>query len=689
MERRTSPEDKPQSPPLGFSSSNEHPSVSSRGRDRSEYELERTSKGRSALRMRTPEVNVSSHEDVSSGHSPFLRALMDAEAAAISAAVQLASFKDALENEMPDSRQPGTDKRRLKRQRGLLMEKLEGFRQTNKSVRQKLKILLEAEADRTDVSQQIDILLKKVTEAESENQKLKSDLNAAERSMEELMDVRRKEQENIKTAVNVSKCVEENRAHLQEQLQNKEAENECLIGQLKTLERTLTEQKLEIDDLKSSISSSTERAAQDQESLKKATRAHKQRAERFEAAIEKCYEQLREKDALMNNARLELDSWLQQNRRLTEERDKLLTRVELLKSQITDLIRKLQQEKDEQAVANAAVVQRVDRISSENGTLLVNNAALKASVAQLEQQLADCESALVEEKTLSQERKHQTEQSQCQVADLQAELSNLRIKYAKVLRETQKMSDGRNTEVEKVRQQLQARLDELLIYPELLSVAQQSLSECQENLRCSERKCSEKAESIKQLQVKMESQNKLLTSSVEMKESIHEANICLQEKVNSAKRQVDKLVQENMELMRRLTAQEEALSYSNRQLQQQSAESQALGRQLEAALSDVAQQVKKVKDQALSKEDSLQTKISELEAEKSRKDNELRLLRQSKQTAEKRFEVRLKDLQLSLEQSENHKQSIQNYVNFLKNSYTTMFDEGVQSSTFRSSYFLK
>lgn len=43
--------------------------------------------------------------------------------------------------------------------------------------------------------------------------------------------------------------------------------------------------------------------------------------------------------------------------------------------------------------------------------------------------------------------------------------------------------------------------------------------------------------------------------------------------------------------MRRLTAQEEALSYSNRQLQQQSAESQALGRQLEAALSDVAQQV--------------------------------------------------------------------------------------------------
>lgn len=62
-----------------------------------------------------------------------------------------------------------------------------------------------------------------------------------------------------------------------------------------TLERTLTEQKMEIDDLEGSISSLTGKAAQDKESLKKATRAQKQRAERFEAAIEKCYAQLREK----------------------------------------------------------------------------------------------------------------------------------------------------------------------------------------------------------------------------------------------------------------------------------------------------------------------------------------------------------------------------------------------------------
>lgn len=50
-----------------------------------------------------------------------------------------------------------------------------------------------------------------------------------------------------------------------------------------------------IDDLKASITSLTEKAAQDKESLKKAARAQKMRAERFEAAIENCYAQLKDK----------------------------------------------------------------------------------------------------------------------------------------------------------------------------------------------------------------------------------------------------------------------------------------------------------------------------------------------------------------------------------------------------------
>ncbi|XP_022613892.1 outer dense fiber protein 2-like [Seriola dumerili] len=630
-----SPENDLQSPSLGFSSTRDDLTMSCGDLD-SSHELGRRSRARSSLQTRTPEADISCHGDFASGKSPFLKILMDAEAAANSAAIQLVSFKDAMEDEFADSRHSAVDKRRITRQRGLLLEKLEDFKRINKSVRQKLKRLQEAEASRTDADQQIDILLKKITLAESENEHLKRDLSETERRVEELMDLRKEEQGNIKTAVHMTKSVEATRVHLQGQLHNKEAENNRLTAQLRILERTLTEQKMEIDDLRGSITSLTDKAAQDKESLKKATRAQKQRAERFEAAIEKCYEQLKEKDSQLANARLERESRRRQKEQMTDEKDKLDAHVELLKSQIADLTARLQREKCELTAANETVMQRVEKLSTENGDLSVNNAALKVSVAQLEQQLDDCESALIEEKVVSQERKHQAEQSQYQVTELQAEIEDLRIKYANILKETEEMCDGKSTTADK-----------------------------------------------------MESQTKLLSSSMEMKESIHEANLQLQEKLNSLQKQMDKLQQENLELVRRLAAQEEALSYSNRQLDQRSTECQALSRQLEAALSDVKQQVNKVTDQAHSREEALSTKILELEAEKSRRDNELRLLRQSKLTAERQFEVRLKDLQLSLDQSESHKQSIQNYVDFLKNSYKTMFDEGLQTSTFGSSYFLK
>ncbi|XP_039998789.1 outer dense fiber protein 2-like [Xiphias gladius] len=630
-----SPEDELQSPPLGFSCTREDLPLTCGDLD-SSRELGRRGRARSSLKTRTPEAGISCKGDFVSGRSPFLKILMDAEAAANSAAIQLVSFKDAMEDEFADSRQSAIDKPQITRQRGLLLEKLEDFRRINKSVRKKLKQLQDAETVRTDVDQQIDILVKKITKAETENVHLKRDLSQTERRVEELMDLRREEQENIKTAVHMTKSVEATRAHLQGQLRNKEAENNRLTTQLRTLERTLTEQKMEVDDLRSSITSLTEKAAQDKESLKKATRAQKLRAERFEAAIEKCYAQLREKDAQLASAHLERDSRRLQKEQMTDEKDKLVAHIELLKSQTADLTARLEKEKYELTAAYETVMQRVEKLRTENGDLSVNNAALKASVAKLEQQLADCESSLVEEKVVSQERKDQAEQCQYQVAELQAEIDDLRIKYANILRETEKTRDGKDMEVEK-----------------------------------------------------MESQTKLLRSSVEMKESIHEANLQLQEKANSLQKQMDKLQQDNLELVRRLAAQEEALSYSNRQLDQRSSECQALSRQLEAALADVKQQVNKVKDQALSREEALQTKILELEAEKSRRDNELRLLRQSKMTAERQFEVRLKDLQLSLDQSESHKQSIQNYVDFLKTSYKTMFDEGLQTSSVGSSYFLK
>ncbi|XP_071232393.1 outer dense fiber protein 2-like isoform X2 [Salvelinus alpinus] len=600
----------------------------------------RGSRIRSSVYTKTPEMESNCYGDygATGGKSPLMKTLMDAEAAANSAAVQLMSFKETLEDDFADSRHSASDNRRMSRQRGLLLEKLEVFKRINKSVRQQLKDLQDAEASRMETDKHIDLLLKKLTQAECDNLHLKRNLNDKEKMVDELMGLRKKEMENTENAVHATKSVETTRAHLQGQLHSKEADNNRLTVQLRGLERQLTEQKLEIDGLRGEISSVSEKAEQEKEGLKKATRAQKQRAERFEAAVDKCYTQLREKDVQLAEACSERDTWRRQQEQKTNARILLDAQIGLLKGQIADITAKLQKEREEFTAANEVLLLKVEKLNAENGDIGLENATLKASIVELELQLVHSEAALKEESTVSQERKDQAEQYQSQVAELQMEVEDLRIKLEGFLREAENIREGRDAEVKKV-----------------------------------------------------ERQGEKMRSSVDMKESIHEANSQLRQKLDALQKQMEELHGENQELIRRLAGQEEALHYSSRQLEQRSADCQALNRQLEAAVADVRQQVSKVKDKAVSRESSLQTRILELEAEKSRRENELKHMKQSKQSAEKQFEVRLKDLQLSLDQSKSHKQSIQNYVDFLKNSYSTMFDEGLPQtpSSFESSYFFK
>ncbi|XP_071217574.1 LOW QUALITY PROTEIN: outer dense fiber protein 2-like [Salvelinus alpinus] len=600
----------------------------------------RGSRIRSSVYTKTPEMESNYYGDYGAtmDKSPLLKTLMDAEAAGISAAIQLMSFKETLEGDFADSRHSASDNRRMSRQRGLLLDKLEVFKRINKSVRQQLQDLKDAEASRMETDKHIDLLLKKLTQAECDNLHLKGDLNDKEQMVEELMGLRKKEMENTENAVHATKSVETTRAHLQGQLRSREADNNRLTVQLRGLERQLAAQELEIDGLRGEISVFLEKAAQEKEVLKKATRSQKQRAERFEAAVDKCYTKLREKDVQLAEVHSERDTWRRHQEQKTDERIQLDAQIGLLKGQIADITVKLQKERDEFAAANEALLLKLEKLNAENRNIGLENATLKASTAGLELQLVHSEAALKEESTMLQERKDQAEQDQSQVAELQMEVDDLRIKLESVLRETENIREGREAEVEKV-----------------------------------------------------ESQGEKMRSSLDMKESIHEANSQLQQKVDALQKQMEELQGENQGLVRRLAGQEDALRYSSRHLEQRSADCQALNRELEAALADVRQQVSNVKDEAVSRESSFQTKILELEAEKSRRENELKQMKQSNQLAEKKFEVRLKDLQLSLDKSESHKQSIQNYVDFLKNSYATMFDERLPpaTSSFESSYFLK
>ncbi|MBN3297134.1 ODF2L protein, partial [Amia calva] len=555
----------------------------------------------------------------------FLKTLIEAESAANSAAIQLVSFKDTLSDLPSGSCFAAPDKLTMSRQKNLLLEKLENFKGVNKALRQQLKELQKQEESRHQADRHIDILLKKLTETETENLHLRRNLNEKERRVEELLDFCRKETENSDTVVQLSKSVEATRAHLQGRLRSKEAENNRLAVQLRSLERTITEQKLEMENLKQQITSIVDKAGQEKEALKKATRAQKQRAERFEAAIEKCYSQMQEKDAKLTESLSAANTWRRHYEELTKEKAQLEIQIGTLQMQITDLGEQLQKGRDHARISNEELLHKVEKLHSENADVNLENAKLKATISDLEEKVAHSLAELQEQTAVSQQQKDLVEQYKTQVKELQKEADDLKTSFEAFLKENQVTQDGKEAEIKKV----------LCCY---------------------------------------------------VKDSLQEANLQLQLRMDALQRKTEEIESENRELVSKLSSQEEALHYSGKQLEKRSAECLSLTRQLEAALADVRQQVSEVKEKAFDRERALQSKILELETEKSRRDKELKQLRQSKQSTEKQYEVRLKDLQLSLEQSESHKQSIQNYVDFLKNSYATMFGEGLSPSFGTSSF---
>uniref|UniRef100_A0AAR2L9T5 Outer dense fiber protein 2-like n=1 Tax=Pygocentrus nattereri TaxID=42514 RepID=A0AAR2L9T5_PYGNA len=631
-------------------------------------DLDGTSEGgsgrrsRVSLNYRFSEDRTSYDDFVTADKKLLLKTLIAAESAATSAAVQLVSFRDVLEEDFSESR--CSSELRLSRQKGLLLEKLEVFKRINASVRQQLKEFLEEEMCRTETDKHIDALQQKLAQTERDNQ------------------------ENTESVVQLSRSVDTTRAHLQLQLRNKEAENSRLVVQLRALERTIAQQKLELEDLRAQMDSVSAAASKEKEALKKATRAQKLRAERFESAVEKLYDQLREKDVKLAEVRSERDRWRCEQEVATEERLRLDAEITALKEEISVLSAELQRERQSVKAGSDLLLEKVEKLNSDNAELTLQNSAMKASVTALEEKLQESHTAFRDQTALTEERKRQVEEYQSQIAELQVEVTELKIKLESQLQEARELREGRDEEVAQVRQCLEMRVRQLESYPELLQAAEQNLQLSQEQLQRYENTISNKTETIRQLSMQVDGHAEKLKSSLEMKDSIKEANAQLQQKVDSLQKKVEEVQSENQELISRLSSQEGTLQYSSRQLEQRSAECQALRRQLESALTDVAQQVCKVKEKASSRENTLQSRILELEAEKNRRENELRQLRLSKVSIEKQFEMRLKDLQLSLDQSESHKQSIQNYVDFLKNSYATMFEDTLPS-TLGSSYYLK
>uniref|UniRef100_H3A725 Outer dense fiber of sperm tails 2 n=1 Tax=Latimeria chalumnae TaxID=7897 RepID=H3A725_LATCH len=613
-------------------------------------------------------------DGLAEGNNKLFNKLLEAEMAANSAGIQLTEFKDTIAE--------------LKNQKSKMWLNIESKSQERQRTRQEkekdeqknriIYLFIFLQLSKQRANREIEDLLQKLTEIEVENVNMRREILEKEIRVQELEDLMQKEKDNAYTAVQLSKSVDATRAHLQGQLRSKEAENNRMVVQIQSLERSVNEQKLEIKHLKYQVSAAKEKNDQDKEALKKATRAQKQRADHFEDAVEKLHSEIKTKELKLSEQISSANAWKCHHDKAIEEKGALEAQIEILRKQVTSLGEELEKAKDSATNVNKDILEKLHAVNSENASIGLENARLKASISALEEKAMSSEAELEELKLKAQQQKELIDQYKTQVRDLHTEAEELKARFEKILKENKKVKGDKDIEVEKVKSQMEARLKELETFPDLLKAADKRLQECQESFLSYKKRYTNQSNTISELQVKVpnqkgDKQNFLLESSVKLEQSFEDNRSQLQMKYEALNRKLEEVTSQNRKLVEKLAKQEESLHHNELQFKERSKECSALTRQLEAALVDVRKKVTEVKEKAASRERALQSKILEVETELSRKEKELKQLQYNKTDVEKQLEVRLKDLKLSLEKSETQNQSIQNYVQFLKTSYATMF----------------
>uniref|UniRef100_A0A8C3LII4 Outer dense fiber of sperm tails 2 like n=1 Tax=Chrysolophus pictus TaxID=9089 RepID=A0A8C3LII4_CHRPC len=152
-----------------------------------------------------------------------------------------------------------------------------------------------------------------------------------------------------------------------------------------------------------------------------------------------------------------------------------------------------------------------------------------------------------------------------------------------------------------------------------------------------------------------------------------EENSNIQKKYEHLKRMLEKMEFQNEELAYLIRKEDESLQCSKLQLEEKIAEYNSLTKQLESALEEGRKMVAEEFEKMSYLEQALETKMLILENEVKERQEERKELLCTLKRDEKHHEVHLKELEDSLQRSENKNQSIQNYVQFLKTSYITMF----------------
>uniref|UniRef100_A0A674GY19 Outer dense fiber of sperm tails 2 like n=1 Tax=Taeniopygia guttata TaxID=59729 RepID=A0A674GY19_TAEGU len=476
-------------------------------------------------------------------------------------------------------------------------------------------------------SKNIDTWMQELCESEIQNTNLRKKILEREKQIKELSSMLQCEKIKVQKGDYLSRSVKEVQAHLQHQIERKEAENYELKVKIQTLENKIAEWKHQIVEYKGQKLALKERSEQKKIALEKAKRFQKQRAQHLEEAVKDVTSKIKEHEVKLHEILSASDVWKNQHDRIVEEKTMLEVQIEALEKQIRDLMEDMEKREEWRRNSEEEILGKLNSLNSENEKIYLENKKLKVQKKQI----------AVEEL-----------KSRCET----------------VLKENKKITENKCLEADKLRHKMEAELKELKHVCDLLKAAEEN----QQKLLAWERICAEKCKTLRELEL----QDK--HSVTFMGNLCLEEEICnIQKKYEDLQRQLGQMEYQSEELAYQLTKEDEILQSSKLQLEEKIAEYNALTRQLESALEEGKKMVAEEWEKMSYKEQAFQTKLLLLEDEVRKRQEQKKHLLFLFHHNEKHYEVHLKELENSLQKSVIKNQMIQNYVQFLKDAYVIMF----------------
>ncbi|XP_063509380.1 protein BCAP isoform X4 [Pongo pygmaeus] len=580
-------------------------------------------------------------QDILNEKTELEATLKEAELVTCSIELLLPLFKDTIEKINFENANLSASNLKISEQKEILTKELDTF----KSVKLALEHLLRKRDYKQTGDNLPSMLLENLTDNESENTNLKKKVFEKEAHIQELSCLFQSEKANTLKANRFSQSVKVVHERLQIQIHKKEAENDKLKEYVKSLETEIAKWNLQSRMNKNEAIVMKEASRQKTVALKKASKVYKQRLDHFTGAIEKLTSQIRDQEAKLSETISASNAWKSHYEKIVIEKTELEVQIETMKKQIINLLDDLKKMEDHGKNSCEEILRKVHSIEYENEILNLENTKLKLRFP--------CR--ITESKNMNILN---VLDMLCYISSEKTTLAALKDEVVSVeneLLELQEVEKKQKTLIEMYKTQIQ----------KLQAAAEIVKGRCENLLHKNNQITKTKNKNVE----KVDGNHNLLT-----KLSLEEENYLIQLKCENLQQKLEQMDAENKELEKKLANQEECLKHSNLKLKEKSAEYTALARQLEAALEEGRQKVAEEIEKMSSRESALQIKILDLETELRKKNEEQNQLVCKMNSKAQHQEVCLKEVQNSLEKSENQNESIKNYLQLLKTSYVTMFE---------------